>query len=225
MMVPSSPQRNGRSSGNENRRRGCLALAIDPMDFKDRHYRMTDSAPLKISKLDAARHQLRTAITLWFNDGDPIAIHALAFASYEILHAVSKKRNPSRRKLVFDSDLIPEELRKEVNIALKQSANFFKHADHDPEAIIEFNPGMSDCFIIFAISALQLCGESNGDEENAFLLWIHTHKPHLLTGAGEKKLIDNLPVEVLRQLRGTAKNNFLHFLHTCKLAHAYRRRR
>jgi hypothetical protein len=186
---------------------------------------MTDSAPLKISKLDAARRQLRTAITLWFNDGDPVAIHALAFASYDILHAVSKKRDPNRRKLVFDSDLFPEEFRKELNIGIKKTAHFFKHADRDPQAIIEFNPVTSECFIIFAITALQLCGESIGVEEIAFLLWIHIHKPHLLTGAGEKKLIDNLPVEVLRQLRGTAKNNFLHFLHTCKLAHAYRRRR
>jgi hypothetical protein len=147
---------------------------------------MTDSAPLQISKLDAARRQLRTAITLWFNDGDPVAIHALAFASYEILHAVSKKRDPSRMKLLFDSDFVKEEFRSELNIAFKQSAYFFKHADRDPEAIIEFNPAMSECFIIFAISALQLCGESNGDEENAFLLWIHIHKPRLLTGAGEK---------------------------------------
>jgi hypothetical protein len=167
---------------------------------------MTDSAPLKISKLDAARRQLRTAITLWFSDGDAVAIHALALASYEILHAVSKKRNPSRMKLVFDSDFIPEEFRRDVNITLKKSANFFKHADRDPEAIIEFNPAMSECFIIFAISALQLCGESNGDEENAFLLWIHIHKPRLLTGAGEKQLID---VEHLPHLRAIAKNNFL----------------
>jgi hypothetical protein len=186
---------------------------------------MTDGAPLKISKLDAARRQLRTAITLWFNDDDPVAIHALAFASYEILHAVSKKRDPNRRKLVFDSDLFPEEFRKELKIGFKKAAHFFKHADRDPEAIIEFNPIMSECFIIFAITALQVCGESIGVEEIAFLLWIHIHKPHLLTGADEKKLIDNLPVEVLRRLRGTAKNNFLHFLHTCKLAHAYRRKR
>jgi hypothetical protein len=178
--------------------------------------------PLKISKLDAARRQLRTAITLWFNDGDPVAIHALAFASYEILHVVSEKRNPNRMKLVFDSDFIPKEFRKEANIAIRKSANFFKHGDRDPEAILEFNPEMSKCFILFAIQALQLCGESIGDEEIAFLLWIHIHDRELVTGEGERKLIDNLPVEVLLQLSGIAKNNFLHFLHECKLANAYR---
>jgi hypothetical protein len=46
---------------------------------------------LRISKVDAAQRQLRTAIALWFNDGDPVATHALAFAAYEILHHVSEK--------------------------------------------------------------------------------------------------------------------------------------
>ena len=32
---------------------------------------------IRIGKLDAARRQLQAAITLWFNDGDPVAIHYL----------------------------------------------------------------------------------------------------------------------------------------------------
>jgi hypothetical protein len=47
---------------------------------------------MKVKKLDAARHQLRTAIELWFCDGDPISIPTLAFASYEIIHVASKTR-------------------------------------------------------------------------------------------------------------------------------------
>ena len=54
---------------------------------------MTDRTKITVTKLDAARRQLRTAIRLWFNDGDLVAIHTLAFAAYEIIHVVSKKRN------------------------------------------------------------------------------------------------------------------------------------
>jgi hypothetical protein len=63
---------------------------------------------IKISKLAAARRQLATAIELWFIDGDPVAIHTLAFAAFEVIRTISKKRNPNRRKLLFDSLKVPE---------------------------------------------------------------------------------------------------------------------
>jgi hypothetical protein len=106
------------------------------------------AGPIKVSKIDAARRQLQTAIKLWFSAGDPVATHTLAFASYEILHAVSKKRDATRPPLIFDSPLIPEKYRSEVNIAFKKHAYFFKHGDRDPEAVIEFHPRMSEGFIL-----------------------------------------------------------------------------
>src|SRR5207245_10811773 len=39
---------------------------------------MTDNAKITVTKLDAARRQLRTAIRLWFEEGDPVSIHTLA---------------------------------------------------------------------------------------------------------------------------------------------------
>ncbi|MGA7882424.1 MAG: hypothetical protein WCD63_16300 [Terrimicrobiaceae bacterium] len=33
-----------------------------------------------VTKLESARRQLRVALSLWFQDGDEIAIHALACA-------------------------------------------------------------------------------------------------------------------------------------------------
>jgi hypothetical protein len=50
------------------------------------------SKSLRLTKLDVARRQLQTAITLWFTDGDPVSIHTLAFAAYEIIHVISKKQ-------------------------------------------------------------------------------------------------------------------------------------
>ena len=71
---------------------------------------MTTYETIRISKLEAARRQLRTAITLWFTGGDPVAIHSLAFAAYEILHAISEKRDPNRIDLIFDSVWIDESI-------------------------------------------------------------------------------------------------------------------
>jgi hypothetical protein len=168
---------------------------------------------IKVSKLDAARRQLRTAITLWFGDGDPVATHTLAFASYEILHVVSKKRDPNRMPLIFDTSFIKDEMRSEINVALKKCAVFFKHGDRDPDGIIEFDPRMTDGFILFAIAALQQCGEDTGDEESAFLLWLHLHDPSLVNAP-----LDSPPLNNVNQLRQIAKGDFLQ---TYKLGRAH----
>jgi hypothetical protein len=41
---------------------------------------------IHISKFDAAKRQLETAIRLWFHSGDPVSVHTLAAASHQLLH-------------------------------------------------------------------------------------------------------------------------------------------
>jgi hypothetical protein len=86
---------------------------------------------------------------MWFNDEDPVSVHTLAFAAYEIIHVVSKARGRSR-DLLFDTAIIKDQFRSEWNIAMKRSANFFKHAkkERDVEAYIDFAPEVSELFII-----------------------------------------------------------------------------
>jgi hypothetical protein len=47
-----------------------------------------------------------TAIALWFTNGDPISIHALAATAYQIIHTVTKKRTPNRRTFLFDCAIV-----------------------------------------------------------------------------------------------------------------------
>jgi hypothetical protein len=109
-----------------------------------------DGSTIRIGKVDAARRQLRTAITLWFNDGDPVSVHTLAFAAYEVIHAISEKRDPYRRDLLFDSFNIKDEYRREWNAHIRSNANFFKHADRDGEAVIDFKPSISELFFLLS---------------------------------------------------------------------------
>jgi len=111
---------------------------------------------ITIGKLEAAQRQLRTAITLWFDDGDAVSVHTLAFAAYEIFHAVSEHRDPYRRDLLFDTLLIKDEFRRDWNKLVRREANFFKHGDRDAEAVIDFDPDLSEWFILYAIVARQL---------------------------------------------------------------------
>jgi hypothetical protein len=163
---------------------------------------------MRLSKLDAAQRQLQTAITLWFTDSDPVSIHALAFAAYEVVHVVSKKRNPYRRDLLFDSDLIKDEYRSEFNKRVKRHAYFFKHADREPEGIIDFDPAINEWFILYGIVGRRLCGGPPAQEESAFLWWMQLHHPDILTEEGHKALAHRFSTDSLQSIRLLSKADF-----------------
>ena len=170
---------------------------------------MTDESfpteKIRVTKLDAARRQLRTAIQLWFADGDPVAIHALSFAAHEIIHRLYRKKG--LKNLVFDSHLIKEEYRKEFLLRLKEDAAFFKHAerDADPNAEIVFNPWSNVLFLCTCMVGLQRMGEKLGDVEDAFLFWLGLHKPGWVH---QDVAQERIPVESLDKLRAMDKGGF-----------------
>jgi hypothetical protein len=166
---------------------------------------------IRISKLEAARRQLRTAITLWFTGGDSVAIHSLAFAAYEILHAISEKRDPNRMDLIFDSAWIKDEHRRDWNQVIRKDANFFKHADRDGDSVIEFKPQTSEIFMLFAIYARELCGETSSEEERIFSWWLRINRPALSTEKGRVSLTKQLKVDEIKHLRTLSKHEFFDF--------------
>ena len=46
---------------------------------------------LTIPKLDAAKRQLETAIRLYFSSADPVAVHTLTAAAYNVIRDVTAK--------------------------------------------------------------------------------------------------------------------------------------
>lgn len=149
---------------------------------------------LQISKIDAARAQLKTAIELWFANGDHISIHTLACAAHQIIHDINThKKGPD---LIFNSSIIKSERRKEWINSLKKEMNFFKHADTDPTTSIEFDPEASEFFILMSIQGLQIFGFEGNVAETAFFRWFMLHNPDLLTPQGQQFLIDSIPVGI-----------------------------
>jgi hypothetical protein len=167
-----------------------------------------NSSTITLTKLGAAHRQLRTAITLFFDEGDPVSTYALAFASYEIFHTVSKHRDPNRRDLLFDSFLIKDEFRRDWNRHVRREVNFFKHGDRDPEGSIEFNPELTEWFLLYATYARDLCGESQSEEETLFTWWLQINKPHLLTEEGSKFVSDRIPINELEKVRTLTRPQF-----------------
>jgi hypothetical protein len=49
-----------------------------------------------VSKIEAALRQLETAIQLYFSDGDPISVHTLTAAAYNVLRDVTARTGTDR---------------------------------------------------------------------------------------------------------------------------------
>lgn len=168
---------------------------------------MSDSV-ITLSKLEAGSRQLCTAIALWFSEGDPVSTYTLAFAAYEIFHAVSLHRNPNRQDLLFDSDWIKDEFRRDWNKHIRREVNFFKHADRDPEGSIQFDSELTEFIFLFASFARELCEYPAGEEEYLFAWWLQFHRPNLLTEQGRKFVGDRLPIDTLDGIRTLTRSQF-----------------
>lgn len=164
--------------------------------------------PDKVTKMEAARRQLATAITLWFTGGDTVSTYTLSHAAYEVIHNLTRQQRG--RDLLFDSLVIRDEYRKDFNVLLRNPANFFKHAQRgkSENPTIEFYPETSDLFILFSILGLSLIDMELNSEESAFCWWINFHKPEWLTEKGRKFLSDRFPVDSIRKIRWLKKSEF-----------------
>lgn len=160
---------------------------------------------IAITKLDAARRQLKEAIRLWFQDGDPVAIHCLACSAHEIIHDLNQKKKG--RDLLYDSVVIKDEYQKDWARRLKAPYNFFKHADKDADDVLEFDPRLTQAFILFSIMGLQILGQKGDEISRAFVFWIFLHQPDLLTEKG-RKFIDQIPKELQQTMKDIAKLDF-----------------
>jgi len=113
---------------------------------------------LKVSKIDAAKRQLETAIRLYFNDADPVSIHTLTGAAHKILSDLNKK--VAGPPMLTNDAIIKEEYKKEFWQKINEARNHFKHADNDSEAVIDFNPEINEILIYDACMKYeQLTGE------------------------------------------------------------------
>lgn len=110
---------------------------------------------LILNKIDVIRHQTTTAIDLFFDDGDPISIHTLIMAAYEITATLCHKQNiPACVKNLLH--IIPDEKTKtEFSQHFHVARNYFKHADRDQHSIVSFKPEYNEPIIFDTIYGYQ----------------------------------------------------------------------
>jgi hypothetical protein len=97
-----------------------------------------------VTRQDAIRNQLDSAIWIWFNELDPISAHTLACSALKVAHDLGKKFG--KGAALFD--LLPKHLHKQAI----EAQGFFKHAHSDPHKVLDFNTGLTQHHIFDAVT-------------------------------------------------------------------------
>ena len=151
---------------------------------------------LKVSKLDAAKRQLETTIRLYFSDGDPVSIHTLTAAAYNVLRDVTKQKGGEPMLIKSQIlDYVKPEHHKMIKEKVAEAENFFKHADRDHDATLDFNPEMSELLLIDACAQYKKLA---GEEPPLFVIfrvWFIANYPDvfIFTDEFKKALKDHIP--------------------------------
>ena len=145
---------------------------------------------MHISKTDAARRQLVTAIRLYFKWGDEVSIHTLAAAARNVLCNLCAYKSITHPLLLDKllADLVKPEHHKELRKKFRKSENFFKHADNDPEGILTFNLETSDYMLLEAVEAYTVLTGERVPELHAYRGWWLLQHQDCLAGASEEYL-------------------------------------
>ncbi len=160
-----------------------------------------------VSKLDAAIRQLDHAIQLWFADGDPVVANTLACAAYQVIEDLNQQRGNKdfHLKETVAKIVFPQYV-EDVMALLKKPMTFSKHANRDPNAILEFSSETTDLFIVLSNNGMARLGERFGRFQMAFQGWLLLHKPHWFNPELIKQYV---PVQLASDLRKVSKAEFL----------------
>jgi len=133
---------------------------------------------MDITKINAARSQLATAIQLYFEDRDPISVHTLAMAAAEIIDRLCTR---SETVSIRDDMLatIHPARRGLAKVAWNSAQNFFKHADPGkPDVLLDFSEERNLFAILMAAYGLRLLNISM-IEARVFEAWLRFVEPQL----------------------------------------------
>lgn len=153
--------------------RGCLAYVT-----------VSANMTVRVSKLEAARRQLRVAIEMLFSGADPVAVHTLVGAASILASDLAKRHHPDGHweKLAQQANGLTA---KQYNDVARTTQNFLKHADRDSEDVYEFDPAETDALAFGAVCNLGNFGDL-GLEESVLLLWYFAcHDPDQKGDIGE----------------------------------------
>jgi hypothetical protein len=138
-------------------------------------------AKVTVNKLQAARRQLETALDLYFNEKDPVSIHTLTAAAYNVLRDVNLNTGgtPMLVKQIHAEQIATITGKKlgEIRSILNETENFFKHAKDDPTGMLTFDDGQAEVLLFDAIGKYIEITQERVPVFGAFHLWFASRHP------------------------------------------------
>lgn len=92
-----------------------------------------------LSKRLVAQRELEAAIRLLLQHRDHVSAYVLAWAAYDIVGPISRSRGIQSIEEEFEGELAPASL-KDWRKMRRRHYNFFKHADRDPDEVVDDVP-------------------------------------------------------------------------------------
>jgi len=143
-----------------------------------------------VTKLQAAERQLRVAVRLFFERRDLVAVHTLVAAAQGVLRDLGRPRG---FKSIFEgSSLIRPECRNDLGRLFKRAQNFFKHADSDADAQLEFYYEATKFYLLDAALLYNQLTERQFPEITGLLAWFSVKLPDLLVEGPFKREVQSL---------------------------------
>ena len=166
-----------------------------------------------ITKLAAAERQLCEAILLFFEQRDMVAIHTLTTAALQVLHDIGSTEGVV--SLLKGITYVRSEKQKEWRAIMSKAQNFFKHADNDANATLEFYPEATTFYLQDAVAVHKALTEKPFPLGVVFQFWFTKAYPHLLL---DEKVNDAFREQLTA---APAASDFAFYLKTARFALAH----
>ena len=159
----------------------------------------------KVTKLEVARDQLDAAIELFFLSDNTIAVHTLTAAAYNVLRDLAK-RDGSEFPFIKSGfiDTLKEFEKGKVMSFLNAPENFFKHADRDPEGVLEFDPELTELLLMDACSYFKTNLDHKPRHFDAIKVWSGTLRPDVPADSFEGRFT----LAMIQDLKAAGRRHF-----------------
>lgn len=151
------------------------------------------SLSITVTKLDAARRQIETALDLWFHKGDAVSVHTLAGAAHRVVHDIAILHGKGATLL---DDTLLEKLGFDPKVFMKHiraAETFFKHAEKDPRDSLSFSEEGTSYILYSAVECYRRLDHNKSPLMTLFMAWIHFRHPETLAVFARKQFGHILP--------------------------------
>ena len=156
---------------------------------------------MRLTKIEVAEKQLREAIRLFAEGRDPVTVQTVVGAAHQVLTDLARKNGFG--SVIKDSSYVRPEKKKEWITLVNSAQNFFKHADLDPEAVLDFRPAFTKFLLFDAVEMYLILQKSLFWEGVVFRAWMYVNYPQFLADQGLHRQWENFAQQL-----GTQASDF-----------------